>query len=148
MSYSFLLKFVGYRPQGAELQNFQRLKPEESLAYTDFNSSVLEGQTIYSTIRCHNRAGLFSSKSSDGVKISIRQPSVKNAKATVIPLSITEYQAGSHYQSNINNVEIIWSGFEDHTGIKQFKVNISSSCLLVKYYLALDFYSFNSCLII
>lgn len=113
------------------MQTFQRLKLEESSAYKDFNSSVLEGQTIYSTIRCHNRAGLFSSKSSDGVKISIRPPSVKIAKATVIPLSITEYQTGSHYQSNINNVKIIWSGFDDNTGIKQFKVYITSSCLLV-----------------
>lgn len=104
------------------MQTFQRLKLEESSAYKDFNSSVLEGQTIYSTIRCHNRAGLFSSKSSDGVKISVRHPSIRNAKIAVIPLSITEYQAWSHYQSKIQNVRIQWSGFDDYTGINQFKV--------------------------
>lgn len=117
-----LFLFVGYSPQGVDLQTFQRINIVESLAFKEFDYSVLESKTVYSTIRCHNRAGLFSSKSSDGVKISVRHPSIRNAKITVIPLSITEYKAYSHYQSKIQNVRIQWSGFDDYTGINQFKV--------------------------
>lgn len=101
----FFIEFVGYQPQGVELQAFQRIKIFESIAFKEFDYRVLENKTIYSTIRCHNRAGLFSSKSSDGVKISVRHPSIRNAKIAVIPLSITEYQAWSHYQSKIQNVK-------------------------------------------
>ena len=77
---------------------------------------------MYSTIRCHNRAGLFNSKSSDGVKISVTAPSFTYAKLSIIPLSTTKYHAGNHYQSNINNVRLQWSGFADFTGFNQFKV--------------------------
>lgn len=66
---------------------------------------------------------MFSSKSSDGVKISILPPSITNAKVKTIPLSITEYKAVNNYQSNVNNVKVQWSGFEDYTGIEQFKVS-------------------------
>lgn len=118
----FFIEFVGYQPQGVELQAFQRIKIFESIAFKEFDYRVLENKTIHSTIRCHNRAGLFSSKSSDGVKISVQHPSIRNAKISVIPLSITEYQAWSHYQSKIQNVRIQWSGFDDYTGINQFKV--------------------------
>lgn len=118
----FFIEFVGSQPQGVELQAFQRIKIFESIAFKEFDYRVLENKTIYSTIRCHNRAGLFSSKSSDGVKISVRHPSIRNAKIAVIPLSITEYQAWSHYQSKIQNVKIQWSGFDDYTGINQFQV--------------------------
>ena len=104
------------------MQPFERLTNKDTAAYKDFDYKVLENKTIYSTIRCHNRAGLFSSKSSDGVKISVYPPSITNAELSIIPLSITEYQAGNHYQSNINNVRLKWSGFEDFTGIEQFKV--------------------------
>nr|XP_034332757.1 uncharacterized protein LOC105327902 isoform X2 [Crassostrea gigas] len=116
---------VGYQPQGVELQAFQRIKIFESIAFKEFDYRVLENKTIHSTIRCHNRAGLFSSKSSDGVKISVQHPSIRNAKISVIPLSITEYQAWSHYQSKIQNVRIQWSGFDDYTGINQFKITIT-----------------------
>lgn len=118
----FHINCLGYQPQGIDLQTFYRLGTGEHLASKDFDYSVLESKTIYSTVRCHNRAGLFSSKSSDGVKISILPPSITNAKVKTIPLSITEYKAGNNYQSNVNNVKVQWSGFEDYTGIEQFKV--------------------------
>ncbi|XP_061176007.1 uncharacterized protein LOC133184958 [Saccostrea echinata] len=113
---------IGYQPQGIDLQTFEKLEPRETLAFKDFNYSVLENRTIFSTIRCHNRAGLLASKSSDGVKISIRPPSIAHAEVTVLPMSITEYQAGFHYQSIKNNIRIQWSGFEDFTGIEQYKI--------------------------
>ena len=113
---------LGYQPYSSELQPFERLTAKDTASYKDFDYKVLENKTMYSTIKCHNRAGLFSSKSSDGVKISVTAPSLTNAKLSIIPLSITEYHAGNHYQSNINNVRLQWSGFAEFTGINQFKV--------------------------
>lgn len=122
------------------MQAFQRIKIFESIAFKEFDYRVLENKTIHSTIRCHNRAGLFSSKSSDGVKISVQHPSIRNAKISVIPLSITEYQAWSHYQSKIQNVRIQWSGFDDYTGINQFKVYIWISFFKrqIKFYFKIE----------
>ena len=110
------------------MQSFERLTNKNSAAFKDFDYNVLENKTVYSTIRCHNRAGLLALKSSDGVKISVYPPSITNAELSITPLSTTEYQAGNHYQSNINNVRIRWSGFEDFTGIEQFKVNLKIVC--------------------
>ncbi|XP_062576068.1 uncharacterized protein LOC134237945 [Saccostrea cucullata] len=61
---------IGYHPYGTDLQTFEKLPYRETFMVKDFNYSVLENRTIFSTIRCHNRAGLSASKSSDGVKIS------------------------------------------------------------------------------
>ena len=58
---------------------------KDTVSVKDFDYKVLESKTMYSTIRCHNRAGLFSSKSSDGVKISVTAPSFTNAKLSIIP---------------------------------------------------------------
>ena len=122
ISFFYISFCKGYQESGSDLQTFEKLATTDNIAFKDFNYDILENKTIYSTIRCHNRAGLFSSKSSDGVKISIYPPAMNNAEITIIPLSITEYQAGNHYQSDIYNVRIQWSGFEDFTGIEQYKV--------------------------
>ncbi|XP_056015772.1 uncharacterized protein LOC125675332 [Ostrea edulis] len=116
---------IGYQPQGIELQTFERLITKETFFSKDFEYSLLENRTVYSTIRCHNRAGLSTSKSSDGVKISIRSPSVDHAEVVVLPMSITEYQAGSHYQSVKNGVKLRWSGFDDYVGIEQYRIIFS-----------------------
>ncbi|XP_062606252.1 uncharacterized protein LOC134268062, partial [Saccostrea cucullata] len=118
---------IGYQPQGIELQTFERLTSKDTVVSRDIEYNMLVNRTIYSTIRCHNRAGLLASKSSDGVKISIRPPSISHAKITVLPMSITEYQASSHYQSTKSNVRIQWSGFEDFTGIEKYKITFSDS---------------------
>ncbi|XP_061176006.1 uncharacterized protein LOC133184957 [Saccostrea echinata] len=62
---------IGYQPQGTDLQTFEKLPYRETFVVKDFDYSVLENRTIFSTIRCHNRAGLSASKSSDGVKILV-----------------------------------------------------------------------------
>ncbi|XP_061177042.1 uncharacterized protein LOC133185758 [Saccostrea echinata] len=62
---------IGYQPRGTDLQKFEKLPYKETFVVKDFNYSVLENRTIFSTIRCHNRAGLSAFKSSDGVKISV-----------------------------------------------------------------------------
>ncbi|XP_065943774.1 uncharacterized protein [Magallana gigas] len=111
---------IGYQPQGIELQSFIRIS--EGKGYQDFDYSLLENKTIYSSIRCHNKAGLTSTKSSNGVKISNRPPSVRHATLEVVPLSVTEYTGRDHFQSMTSNLRIQWSGFEDFVGIEQYKI--------------------------
>lgn len=117
-----MLKYLllGHQPQGIELQSFIRIS--EGKGYQDFDYSLLENKTIYSSIRCHNKAGLTSTKSSNGVKISNRPPSVRHATVEVVPLSVTEYAGRDHFQSMTSNLRIQWSGFEDFVGIEQYKV--------------------------
>lgn len=120
-----MLKYLllGYQPQGIELQSFIRIS--EGKGYQAFDYSLLENKTIFSSIRCHNKAGLTSTKSSNGVKISNRPPSVRHATVEVVPLSVTEYAGRDHYQSMSSNLRIQWSGFEDFVGIEQYKVRLN-----------------------
>ncbi|XP_078322971.1 uncharacterized protein LOC111122905 [Crassostrea virginica] len=113
---------IGYQPQGIELQSFIRLAEHQEKAYQEFDYSLLENRTIFSSIRCHNKAGLSSTKSSNGVKISNRPPSTKHATVEAMPLSVTEYAGRGHYQSVANNLRLMWSGFEDFVGIEQYRV--------------------------
>ena len=83
---------------------------------------MLENKTIFSSIRCHNKAGLSSTKSSNGVKISNRPPSTKHATVEFVLLSVTEYPGREHYQSDAHSLRLIWSGFEDFVGIEQYRV--------------------------
>ncbi|CAG2188627.1 unnamed protein product [Mytilus edulis] len=60
-------------------------------AYKEFPYSVLIGRTIYTTLTCENNAGLISTKSANGVKISNQPPSTASAVVETMPLSMTEY---------------------------------------------------------
>ncbi|XP_062616047.1 uncharacterized protein LOC134277752 [Saccostrea cucullata] len=117
---------IGFQPQGIELQSFVHISESLRTTFTDFPYSKLANRTLFSTIRCHNRAGLTSSRSTNGVKISIRHPSIRHAEINIIPLSNTEYPATNHYQSVTNNIRIQWSGFEDYVGLEQYKITCSS----------------------
>ncbi|XP_061193435.1 uncharacterized protein LOC133201664 [Saccostrea echinata] len=117
---------IGYQPQGVELQTFEKVPVSEIVLFKDFDYNLLANRTVYSTIRCQNRAGLITSKSSDGVTISTLTPSVAHSEVVVLPMSVTEYQANVHYQSVKDSVRIKWSGFTDSVGIDQYKVSFYS----------------------
>jgi hypothetical protein len=114
--------FPGYQPKGNEVQVFERIKIDDRKAFKDFDPSILQGKTIYSTIQCANKAGLLASASSDGVTIYDKPPSMDSAVVRTMPLSVTEYPALDYYQSVTNNLRIVWSGVEDKTGVQQYKV--------------------------
>lgn len=123
--------YLGYQPQGIELQSFIRVAEHQEKAYQEFDYSLLENRTIFSSIRCHNKAGLSSTKSSNGVKISNRPPSTKHATVEAMPMSVTEYAGRGHYQSVANNLRLMWSGFEDFVGIEQYRVSEQSHISLI-----------------
>jgi hypothetical protein len=118
--------FSGYQPKGNEVQVFEKIKIDDRKAFKDFDASILQGRTIYSTIQCANKAGLLASASSDGVTIYDKPPSMDSAVVRTMPLSVTEYPALDYYQSVTNNLRIVWSGVEDRTGVQQYKVRLST----------------------
>nr|XP_034314147.1 uncharacterized protein LOC105348718 isoform X1 [Crassostrea gigas] len=118
---------IGYQPKGTEVQRFERITISDGRAYKDFDASVLQGKTVYSTLQCQNKAGLISSLSSDGVIIYDQPPSMASAVIRTLPLSLTEYPALDYYQSVTNNLKIVWSGVEDKIGVQQYKLSVSSN---------------------
>ncbi|KAK3100189.1 hypothetical protein FSP39_015958 [Pinctada imbricata] len=118
---------IGYEPYSNGLQSFQTVPAGSNLMFADFSYSLLTKRTIYTTIRCHNKAGLISSVSTDGVQISNETPNSTNSVVKSIPLSVTEYPAQDFFQSNTNQIKITWTGFTDNIAIKQYKVDIGGS---------------------
>lgn len=104
------------------MQIFEKIKIGDRRAFKDFDASILQGKTVYSTIQCENKAGLLASASSDGVTIYDQPPSMASAVVRTLPLSVTEYPALDFYQSVTNNLRIVWSGVEDKIGVQQYKV--------------------------
>ncbi|VDH94728.1 Hypothetical predicted protein [Mytilus galloprovincialis] len=91
-------------------------------AYKEFPYSVLIGRTIYTTLTCENRAGLISTLTADGVKISNQPPSIDSAVVETMPLSMTEYTPQINNQGVIDNIRLKWTGFVDDIGVERFKV--------------------------
>ncbi|KAK3099944.1 hypothetical protein FSP39_012240 [Pinctada imbricata] len=118
---------VGDEPDSTVLMSFQPIPSGANLMFTDFSYSQLSHKTIYTTIRCHNKAGLISSVSTDGVQISNEAPNSTNSVVKPIPLSVTEYPALDYFQSNTNQLKMTWTGFTDNIAIKQYKVDILGS---------------------
>nr|XP_034301655.1 uncharacterized protein LOC105322112 [Crassostrea gigas] len=118
---------LGTQPNQVDIQAFENVPVSDYLAFRDFDYSVLQGKTIYSTLRCENNAGLLSSMSSNGVKISHDAPVVTNAVVESMALSVTEYKARTNYQSVTDRIRLKWTGFSDHIGIQQYKVLMQGS---------------------
>ncbi|XP_060084880.1 uncharacterized protein LOC132564227 [Ylistrum balloti] len=112
---------IGYQPFGNELQTFMRMPDNVFTGQVqDVGYDSVQGMTVYSTIRCQNKAGVQSVKSSDGVRISRLSPAVDNVQFSTIGLSQEEFAAAPHYQGDTTQVRLKWSGFVDHIGIEGF----------------------------
>ena len=122
--------FVGYQPKGIDVQSFEKIVISDRRSFKDFDASVLQGRTVYSTIQCQNKAGLISSSSSDGVTIYDKPPSMATAVIRTLPLSVTKYSAMAYYQSVTNNMRLVWSGVEERIGVQQYKARQDGSRLI------------------
>ncbi|XP_033751510.1 LOW QUALITY PROTEIN: uncharacterized protein LOC117335547 [Pecten maximus] len=118
---SFCEWAIGYQPFGNELQTFQRcLIMLFNGQIQDVGYDRLQGMTVYSTIRCQNKAGLQSVRSSDGVRISRLSPAVDNVQFNIIRLSQEEFAAASQFQGDTTQIRLKWSGFTDPIGIEGY----------------------------
>ncbi|XP_076117799.1 uncharacterized protein LOC143085385 [Mytilus galloprovincialis] len=111
---------VGYQPGGIELLPYTVVTALS--AYKEFPYNVLIGRTIYTTLTCENNAGLISTMSANGVKISNQPPSIASAVVETMPLSMTEYTPQINNQGVTDNIRLKWTGFADDIGVERFKV--------------------------
>ncbi|XP_076085163.1 uncharacterized protein LOC143055975 isoform X1 [Mytilus galloprovincialis] len=117
---------IGFSEFGNEVQAFVRISSELSSASKVFDHSLLSSKTVYVTLRCHNKAGLHSKKSSDGVTISDRPPSIQNAQIQILDQPITEYKSKSNFHGNTSTVRLKWMGFEDKSRLDSFLVEFEN----------------------
>ncbi|XP_076075248.1 uncharacterized protein LOC143046131 isoform X2 [Mytilus galloprovincialis] len=122
---------IGLQPYGNELQPFTKTTDVKS-ASISFVEYIISQKTVYTTVRCHNKAGLYSTATSDGVTISDIPPSSDHAVITIIPQSLTEYSPGDYYQGDKTSVRIKWSGFADQFGIMSFVVQFDGESIHLK----------------
>ncbi|XP_063415906.1 uncharacterized protein LOC134697555 [Mytilus trossulus] len=111
---------VGYQPGGIELLSYTVITTLS--AYKEFPYNVLIGRTIYTTLTCENNAGLISTMSANGVRISNQPPSTASAVVETMPLSMTEYTPQINKQGVTDNIRLKWTGFTDDIGVERFKV--------------------------
>jgi hypothetical protein len=118
----FHLFTTGIQPYGNELQPFTKTLDLKS-AYASLDDETMLMKTIYTTVRCHSKAGLYVSAASDGVTISDNPPSADYAELTLLPTSKTEYSTGEYHQRDPTTIRMKWSGFTDQFDIMSFVVS-------------------------
>ncbi|KAK3083351.1 hypothetical protein FSP39_020593 [Pinctada imbricata] len=116
---------IGYSSHGIEIQPFMTISSFSGAVTIGIDQA--EGHTIYSTIRCTNKAGLVASNSSDGIKFSHMAPNASQAQITHIPLSTTQYRPLDGFQGVNNTIKLYWSGFTDTLGITQHVIYVDLS---------------------
>ena len=78
--------------------------------------------TIYTTVRCLNGAGLSTTLSSDGFKILNRSLSINEAFVEVITTGNTQYLPIGKYHGDSSTIKFRWNGFKDDEGINNYLV--------------------------
>ncbi|XP_076086914.1 uncharacterized protein LOC143057491 [Mytilus galloprovincialis] len=117
---------VGFSEFGNEIQAFVRISTELSSVSKVFDHSLLASRKVYVTLRCHNKAGLHTKKSSDGVTISDSPPSIQSAQVQILDQPITEYSSKQNFHGNTSIVRLKWMGFEDKSGLDSFHVDFEN----------------------
>jgi hypothetical protein len=115
---------LGYQQYGNEIQAFQKLPLERKLISKIFPTDQISMQMVHVTLRCRNKAGLQSTLSSNGVKISNLPPQTTSAEVEILPHSMTEYNCRDHYQGDITKLRVKWTGFTDMAGLDSYMVRM------------------------
>ena len=115
---------LGYQQYGNEIQAFQKLPLDIKLISKIFPTDQISMQMVHVTLRCRNKAGLQSTLSSNGVKISNLPPQTTSAEVEILPHSMTEYNCRDHYQGDITKLRIKWTGFTDMAGLDSYMVRM------------------------
>lgn len=93
--------------------------------YIDVNFTDTENNTLYSTVRCANRAGLTTYAYSDGIKISQNAPNASNVQISHVTLSQTVYSPSDGFQGVTDSIRLHWNGFSDPVELSSHRVSIS-----------------------
>jgi hypothetical protein len=115
---------LGYQQYGNEIQAFQKLPLDIKLISKIFTTDQISMQMVHITLKCRNKAGLQSTLSSNGVKISNLPPQTISAEVEILPHSMTEYNCRNHYQGDITKLRVKWTGFTDMAGLDSYMVRM------------------------
>ncbi len=77
---------------------------------------------MYVTVRCQNKAGLVTEKSSNGVVVLISGPSNLSAVLRVLPLNVSHYATRDTTQFMTNTSLVAIEGFYDPVGVTSYQV--------------------------
>ncbi|XP_077995632.1 uncharacterized protein LOC144449084 [Glandiceps talaboti] len=114
---------IGLSPSSATLSPFT-VTDTLHTAEKDLSGFLMHGHTVYCTIRCRNFAGLYSQVTSSGVTIVKQRPSIDDATIRLVASSPSMYETRGNHQSRTDNINIVWDGFEDISGISYYECRL------------------------
>jgi len=114
---------LGTTPTTHDLQDFKPTAKLDS-ATVNLAGKVSHGTTVYASIRCHNKAGLHSVSTSDGVTMVLSKPLANKARVYVIGTSTSQYPVQDNHQAITDVLHVGWDGFQDNAGIKKYWVRV------------------------
>ncbi|XP_053399140.1 uncharacterized protein LOC123523172 [Mercenaria mercenaria] len=112
---------IGTSKGDTSIQTFLNVDINSRNAYKKL--STVPDVSIFSTIRCKNKAGLTSIEYSDGVKILKDAPSVNEVILELMTTSATQFQPRSMYHGNSSEIKFRWTGFRRNEGINSYIVS-------------------------
>lgn len=116
-----VLVSAGRTVGGADIRPFTTTS-SFSGATVDLGSSLTDGDTLFSTVRCSNGAGLQATASSDGVTILTDAPNISKAILNIVVQSPSYYDSRDNHQADTSRLNFRWDGITDQSGIACFQV--------------------------
>ena len=90
--------------------------------------NIVDGTTLYTTLKCVNTIGLATVKVSRPIFISLQPPRISESGVTIIPF--TAYSHGElevAIQTNLSTMQFTWDSLTDEKGVSGYEYQISSS---------------------
>ncbi|XP_066275498.1 uncharacterized protein [Branchiostoma lanceolatum] len=115
---------IGLSPGSGEVHQFTQQPSLYSAAF-DLSGHLTNGDTVYSTVRCHNYAGMTSHVTSDGVTIVTQPPNSDHAIVETMTEPQSYYLTRASHQSSTDAIHMSWEGFFDDTGIRNYQCRVT-----------------------
>ncbi|XP_022088109.1 uncharacterized protein LOC110977889 isoform X2 [Acanthaster planci] len=112
---------VGSQPGFADISPISQTPDAASIVTANLAEASVEGESLYATVTCYNRAGQQSTKSSNGITVVTEPPSNTAAFVLINSVSETPYQSRERYQSQRDSLKASWDGFTDPYGIQHYE---------------------------
>ena len=88
----------------------------------NISGAVVNGQKIYTTVKCFNGVNLSTTQTSDGVIVVAQPPDAADASVTIQSFGGTGYPILDTYQFETDRIRAYWNGFVDPAGIAYYEV--------------------------
>ncbi|KAI8487523.1 hypothetical protein Bbelb_347570 [Branchiostoma belcheri] len=115
---------LGLSPGSGEIHQFTQ-QPSLYSATFDLSGQLTHGDTVYSTVRCQNYAGITSHVTSDGVTIVSQPPNSDHAVVETMVEPQSYYPTRASHQSTDDVIHLSWEGFFDSSGIRNYQCRVT-----------------------